>query len=361
MPSFGPKYTLRGWPYSSDFSEALRRVSYTQVPVGRVKLPYDSSHTLRTAQEGANYLRAYINEAHDITSFGNPAEYNRYLISANNSALAKLKEQIAEFTQQGENLGQASKSMKMVTDRLGQVTKSYMALRKGRFGDFCDILRINPKRKDAHLVNSRRRVQKQASGLFLEYTYGWKPLVSDIYVGLNAIVDAPQNVKRPIRARASSGTFPVYMRPNRVSGGSGRYDVDLRAIITVTDENLFTLNRTGLINPVTIAWQLLPFSFIVDWFVNVEQFVNSLTDYIGLRVDDPSTSVRSRAVSNEYELGVTPPQYCTFESYGLRRTLSLPVVVLAPKLALGLSIQHGKVAASLLVQIMSGRGGNRVV
>lgn len=360
MPTSGPYITLRGWPYNGDRTEYLRRYSYRQSPIGRLKLPYDSTHTLRVKSVGANYLVALDAEAEHVTGFEDPSRYGRYVVSANNAALARLKEQIAEFSQQGENLGQASKSMKMVTDRIGQVFRSYKALRKGRFGDFIETLRIPAQAKDRRFATgTHKRVARNASSIFLEYTYGWKPIVQDIFVGLNAIVDAPQNEKRPIKARASSGKFPLWLRPGRVISGYGRYDVDLRAVITVTDENLFTLNRTGLVNPATIAWQLLPFSFIADWFVNVEQFINSLSDYAGLTVTNPSTSTRSYAESEEYENGVSPPQRASFVSYGLRRQLTLPVVVLAPKLDLSLSVQHGKVAIALLTGLFVSRDGIR--
>lgn len=361
MSTYGPKITVRGWPYNGDKGEFLWRSSYTQKPVGRIPLPYRSSHTLRVAQTGANYLSALTSEAEAITLQEKPLLYQKFVDAANNKALAKLKANIAEFSQQGENLGQASKSLAMVTDRVSQVFRSYKALRKGRFGEFMEVLRIPAQAKDRrYQTYTPKRISRDSSSIFLEYWYGWKPLIQDIFVGLNAVVDAPQNEKRPIKGRGTSGAFPIDKQgaPHRYISGSGIYSVDLRVIITVENENVFTLNRTGLINPATIAWQLMPFSFIVDWFINVEEFVDSLSMFAGLRLDQPQTSMRSSATSVEAENGVSPPQRCTFESFGLRRELSLPSVTLLPKVAWDQPVSRCAVAVALLTGVLTGKHGN---
>lgn len=43
------------------------------------------------------------------------------------------------------------------------------------------------------------------------------------------------------------------------------------------------LSELGLINPAEIAWEIMPWSFVVDWFLPVQSWIESLSSQIGLR------------------------------------------------------------------------------
>jgi hypothetical protein len=54
----------------------------------------------------------------------------------------------------------------------------------------------------------------------------------------------------------------------------------------VSNDVLFVMNRTGLINPATVAFDLVPFSFILDWFGNFSQMFAAPTDFFGVSLSN---------------------------------------------------------------------------
>jgi hypothetical protein len=43
-----------------------------------------------------------------------------------------------------------------------------------------------------------------------------------------------------------------------------------------------TLSQTGFTNPVSLAWELLPFSFVADWFIPIGDFLEALEAWKGM-------------------------------------------------------------------------------
>jgi hypothetical protein len=46
----------------------------------------------------------------------------------------------------------------------------------------------------------------------------------------------------------------------------------------------------GVVNPLSIAWEVIPFSFVVDWFIPVGQVLEACTATMGLSFVDSWTS-----------------------------------------------------------------------
>jgi hypothetical protein len=61
----------------------------------------------------------------------------------------------------------------------------------------------------------------------------------------------------------------------------------MSATVQVTNPNMFLANQLGFLNPALVAWELVPFSFVVDWFVNVGAVISSMTDFMGCTLKDP--------------------------------------------------------------------------
>ena len=64
--------------------------------------------------------------------------------------------------------------------------------------------------------------------------------------------------------------------------------------VKVENPNLWLAERAGLLNPAAVAWDMVPFSFIVNMFVNVGSLVNSISDFAGLTFVEPTKSVMIR-------------------------------------------------------------------
>ena len=94
----------------------------------------------------------------------------------------------------------------------------------------------------------------------------------------------------PITARGSSTeridrSHPRDWRFAEVDVSSITAFVGIRGNTRVTNQNAYLANRVGMINPATVAWELVPFSFAIDWFLPVTSFLDSYTDQVGWSVD----------------------------------------------------------------------------
>lgn len=123
---------------------------------------------------------------------------------------------------------------------------------------------------------------KQASNYYLEWMYGWKPLLSDIYNAANETVNYVLNEIESVEASATirydnRDTVAVthvsgdYVNPRLSGSGENKIRMNLRFRTNGHD-----VDRWSSLNPVTIAWELLPYSFVFDWFYDVGSTLRNL-------------------------------------------------------------------------------------
>jgi hypothetical protein len=120
----------------------------------------------------------------------------------------------------------------------------------------------------------------------------------------------------------------------------------------------------GLTNPAVVAWELVPFSFVVDWFVNVSEFLGQFDEFIGLALDEPYHSAKIEASSTLSAMTWTwtggpeqPPIYYWKVNGSIDSQLTeflrlrgLPSIELAINHGVILSISRAVTAVSLLIQ-----------
>lgn len=231
---------------------------------------------------------------------------------ARNGAWESLFENIrGETADLAVTMAEWNESLSMIAQRGSQLVRAARALRRGRFKKFTRELRVNPKRKHRNLT--RKQVINDFSGLWLEYSFGWSPLLGDIYAAGEAISEPIPYDKyigrgnESVVVSTSNANFTVDERFTTV----GRCEQG--AQVQVINPNLYLLQQMGVANPLLVAWEVIPFSFLVDWVFDVSSFLGSLTDQLGLDLTKTYTTYSMR--------GVTVSQ--TFIWYGSREyTLS---------------------------------------
>lgn len=205
-----------------------------------------------------------------------------------NKAYAKLKDKVSNPASLGVSMAEYKSSFDMIAKRGGQLLRAYRALR--RF-DLPRVAKELSLPKDVQRTVQRKVSKKHlATQNWLEYWMGWAPLVNDIKQCVEVVTrETPQTIRLKVAATEKA---------HRVYGGSlpnpwpPRYDVtETRAFgyfatVRVSNPNAYFASQLGLTNPVAIAWELVPFSFIANWFVNVDQVLGSYTDFMGLEVSD---------------------------------------------------------------------------
>jgi hypothetical protein len=126
--------------------------------------------------------------------------------------------------------------------------------------------------------------------------------------------------------------------------------VECGAEVFVSNPNTALANQMGFINPAAVAWELVPFSFLVDWFLPVGDFLNSFTDLLGHSVHYPYTTTKRVASGLARQADgrfITDTQ---IDACNLNRVLSLPTYKLRTVPFKGLSLSRGATAISLVIQ-----------
>lgn len=254
-----------------------------------------------------------------VGSWANPVAST---VSEKNRLYEKVRETVTG--PKGELLTSAvewKSSLDMISSRAIQLGKAYSALRSFQFAKVARILEM-PRfktQKQPHYPKgyNRKKVVKKAmfvgksspSSAWLEYWMGWAPLMGDIGHALDTISRPPplnqrfsEGVrvdKRPIKERNGSPTGALYRTLDVVYEGTrsayGKY--------RVTNHNLMLAQQLGFTNPILTAWQIVPFSFIIDWFTNVGQVIGSLTDFVGVTFVQTGQAYRTKTLATASELG----------------------------------------------------------
>lgn len=148
---------------------------------------------------------------------------------------------------------------------------------------------------------------------WLEYSYGWKPLLNDVYDHANALAyQMTEHQNLWIAEKASASEKKAFYRSynqNESRSNSDVTEIEVRCTYGVrySRDNVTAFDTFGLNNPALVAWELVPFSFVVDWFLPIGNALENLTSTSGLvfhggyinvkRTEKTTSVVRSRETS----------------------------------------------------------------
>lgn len=140
----------------------------------------------------------------------------------------------------------------------------------------------------------------EAANLHLEYVFGVLPTYQDVLATANTVI---QMADQYDYIRASHKVMSSVEEPDKLMSNFVR--VTFAAQVKIPNPNLWLAERAGLINLARVGWDLVPWSFLVNMFVNTNQLVQSLTDFVGLEFSDfnKTTTLVSRGIMR------TPPDY----------------------------------------------------
>jgi hypothetical protein len=265
-------------------------------------------------------------------------------------------------------------SNKMIAYRAGQLLQAVKAIKNRDVRSLNRALQLDidvrsggkrgqPRR--GVLLNDQQQRQKRelesrvkranasdVSSVWLEYHFGWAPLVQDIDSAVKVLASNPP----PLKVRASGRYTEVIDYGNRnpyqhLYQGLYRCRVLIGADCYVSNPNLALATQLGLVNPASVAWELIPFSFVVDWFTNVGSFLDSWTDLLGYKLNYPFTTT-TRTVEDLLHTYTQPSVVSTAKqnACSVTRDLGIPPVRLAVPPFKGFSPARGATAIALLLQ-----------
>lgn len=126
---------------------------------------------------------------------------------------------------------------------------------------------------------------------YVAYNYGIKPLMSDAYAIASIIRNGLiSNMMPEVKFVQLDGSFgpPTAYANLEVDWKSSNFKRGAEICIRygVKNQTLYDLNRYGVLDPLSLAWDLVPLSFVVDWFTGIGAFIDSLTQPFGLQFLD---------------------------------------------------------------------------
>lgn len=178
------------------------------------------------------------------------------------------------------------KTISMVTKSASGMAKALEALARGR-----------PKKAIVEALGGGlagksskfRKGSKTASSKWLEVQYGWLPLIYDVQGVLRALNGLPKpryTARGFANDSGESTTNSTFQTVGLVSFSLNTklekrvrayilYEADLRTILT---------NKLGALQLPATVWELVTFSFVVDWFVDIGQWLDAMTPRVGVNV-----------------------------------------------------------------------------
>lgn len=268
---------------------------------------------------------------------------------ARTECLLKLR---ASSMQLGASLGEARKTHKMLVSRAHDLAVAANDLKHGRWWQVANRFKYR--------FGKSGRASKNASNLWLEFQYGWKPLMNEIS-DLVELLDKGLRDKGHI-VRASKEVFDTQsfneavLYPGFLSSGEGRRSHKCVLYGAISNSNLDAINRAGLSNPASIAWELTRLSFVIDWLVPVGDFLDALTSNWGIEFlggydsqhCEAATSTRLLPTGGFSEVTPRGAEMQLF-SYRRQRLTSFPAPV--PYIKSPFSTTHALSAVALIRQL----------
>jgi hypothetical protein len=229
-----------------------------------------------------------------------------------------------------------------------------------------------------------------ASSGYLMYSFGFAPIISDMLKVQSSYHSLWLATKKALKSRGklvsihrSSNIALSYAQPGggsastlqtswllfRLSREAGRRTCTVRGIRShgyhqASFNKLdYLLTRFGATGPASLAWELIPYSFVVDWFLDLRHITNTLDNLLtgGYKsIVDICVSDKIVVAHNAYlsQLGYNP--WNNGEFMGTVRVNSYTRSPVTSYQKIGLSGRFGKKQASLAAALIYQNVANRV-
>lgn len=206
-------------------------------------------------------------------------------------------------------------------------------------------------------VQDRSTVADNLSARWLEWRYAVSPMIYDLDDALSVLYDSRIRLLITHRTGAKSESYVGSLRsPNASRSFSYRASVTTGIYFSVNPK-VDSFKRLGLLNPLATLYELTPFSFVVDWFYDVGNYIASLDAMAGVTVYSSyqvtkiveQTSARVPSVSSMCGTRYSTEGRYVYKSYS--RTPSPSLSVPLPSFQLGLNAHRLVDAISLVKQL----------
>jgi hypothetical protein len=234
---------------------------------------------------------------------------NRALINARNN----LKDTSLDL---GVAFGERRETAKFVGDALGTMGDFLGALwdfRKGKIpkGARKKLKKVVEKIKGKDSFESFLKIPS----LRLQWQYAVKPLMSDIYGAVTSLDDHSRDawkvtVKGKANFKAQKRNYqilPTQTYDQCTVDADLFYGCMVRIDVQPGNDALRKASQLGLTNPVNLAWELIPLSFVLDWAYPLGDYFSSLDAMVGWELLGYSSTTFSKRRYKFTGTSIVPP------------------------------------------------------
>lgn len=180
-------------------------------------------------------------------------------------------------------IAELSQSTDLIASTATKIAGAASDIRKGKFARAARTLKIKKPLKANR--------NKTFADNWLEFSYGWAPLVSDIAGLLKHISRGSRSLRIKAKSRLES-SVPMYAQATVLQCSaatqehhfyvdweySGTWIRREQVMLVFEPKSAYwdQVSRLGFMDPSTLAWESIPLSFVVDWFANVGDLLGDM-------------------------------------------------------------------------------------
>lgn len=308
--------------------------SYDSVTYSRAEWKKTVHFIVRTSDgyiaQGETYI-SNIDVKGMLYNISSPELASTYSRLLNGTAAALNNNARNQYYSAFETLYEGRKTKNMVIGAAHSMAMALGAIKRGKFSKAASVLGLTSTPRG---VRKTRKLRDN----WLEYRYGWTPLLITVYGEMKRKFDHMRN-KEPIRSISSQmssydservvyNTGVTSCPTTGVSYGGYSFrnilnrswtcGVRRTAIFRIHNPTLANYTEIGLTNPALLAWEALPLSFVADWFVNVSDVLAQMDAWLG------KTYLTGTATSFLEISGVVIPEVIATPGANFQPTVTLP-------------------------------------
>jgi len=227
---------------------------------------------------------------------------------------------IAEATQKfksmdadlGQDLATLNQNLGMVTGLLQTLYKGCIAAKQGNLAGVINA------------IGDGRSAVRTGVDIALVYRFGWQPLMEDIYGVTKAIQQGLGTALILSSKQKRSESGHMIGLNGFENHGAAHMDCTVKLYGKVNDPYRRLGDKMGLSNPLSLGWDLVPYSFVVDWSLPVGSVLDTLLAPTG--VDFLGGSCVQHVTSDAYIKHIAPsdwvensPRITSGRAKGMRR------------------------------------------
>lgn len=195
-----------------------------------------------------------------------------------NKVLSKFADTTADL---GASVVELGSTVRSITGIATSITQSYRMMKRGNFRGALKFLGSDPA----------KHIGLNAANAWLQWRYAVRPLMFDAQ-DLAATLAYSFDKEAVVVAHSARAEETSVFR--HLAGDSPGQPFLADTVFTYTISKIMYIeavvagpgqrigNQVGLFNPLSVGWEVLPLSFVSDWFVNIGEYLRLLSATVGL-------------------------------------------------------------------------------